>query len=195
MTIEDEALLPIGMNERGVNHAIVIESMVETIKRGVTKATKVFYDGGDQKFIIPVNGSALVHKEIAIEFMSHMKGVTADILKSITFEVTNVSDDSSMSFLDEVAIMLYIFCHTYSCRISPAILNFSYYATCNYSSVAFSLGNKEWPIDKISGPLRRIGLMAEANRLKVYLHGVATDDIKAAALASKIQYLDGDVIS
>ena len=194
-TVRDEALLSVGMDERSINHAIVQENMIETIRRGVTKATTLQYEGGGEKVIIPINGSALVYKEIATEFTALCKGIQAEILQSVIFEVTNVSDDSSMSFLDEGAIILYLFCHKYSCRISPATLNFSYYATCNYSSVAFSLGNKEWPIEKISGPLRRIGLMAEASRLNVCLHGVATDEIRSAALASKIQYIDGEIVT
>lgn len=190
-----EALLGLGIEEKKIDERLVLENMLGTVRQGCYKATELVSGGGDEKVIVPVNGLALTNKDIASAFTEYCKGVPEDVLQGLVFEVTNVSDGAAMSFLDEVAIILYLFCCTYSCRISPATTEYSYYATCNYTSVSLSLGNKSWPLDKLGPLLSRIYAKAEDSRIKVYLHGIPDTETRTAAEATGIRYLDGNGVT
>ncbi|MBF0248316.1 MAG: hypothetical protein HQL36_09650 [Alphaproteobacteria bacterium] len=189
--VSDEMLLSQGMDVKSVNTALVVENMLGTVRRGFAKALAQVNEGNGKLVIIPINGAALVRKEIATEFTAFCKTVPQEVFQAVVFEVTNVSDASAMSFLDEVAIVLYLFCATYSCRISPLTQNYSFYATCNYASVTLALGGQKLPVEKLGPHLQRVSQKAETSRLDVYLHGVPDTETKAAVERSGIRYMDG----
>lgn len=192
--IEDEALLSQGMEGRSIVERIVLDNMLGTIDHALSKAMAIHAESRDEVIIVPINGAALLYKNIATEFTAHCKKVPPAVLQLVIFEVVNSADESTMSFLDEIAVILYLFCLTYSCRISPATPDYTYYATCNYSAVSFWLGNRNWPLAKLSPLLTLMAQKAEKSRLKIYLHGVGSAPIRDAAAQAGIHYLDGNAI-
>lgn len=193
--IEDEALLGLGWEERQRNVKGVTRTMLAVLEAGFGTARRLIDEGAsDTKVIVPLFGAAFVDKSVASAFTEACKAQPRAIHEQIVFEVTGVDDEVAMSWLDEVAIVLYLFCLSYICRVSPRSRNFSFQATCNYAGVSLDLGNKPWPVDRVGPFLAEFAVKCEAARLKAYVHGVGTAELAAAAVAAGVRYMDGAAV-
>jgi len=165
--------------------------MIHTLDMAAARAGLMVNTGDDRKLIVPVNGSALAHKGIASALTERCREFSRDIAQSIIFEVTNAEDDKSMAVLDEIAIILYPFCLTYSARIKPKTQNLKLYAACNYTGIALHLKDKPWPMKAVGGYFEDLTARTESNRLKAYCHGLGTPELVEAALAAGVRFVSG----
>lgn len=189
-TLNDDRVLMRGWEEKPRVERIVAD-MLPTLTAGFSKAAKLAAEGSETCVIVPVHGMALTHKEIASEFTAACKAFPRESHQRVIFEVLGMTEEQSISFLDDVAIVLYSFCLTYGARVSPKAPNFKYYATCNYTGVSLAMLDREWPADKVRGYFERFVAGAEASRLKSYVHGVGTAEIKAITSECGVRFVSG----
>ncbi|MFA7429658.1 MAG: hypothetical protein WCZ23_05855 [Rhodospirillaceae bacterium] len=189
--LSDDTLLSSGMAGRTVNDALLIKMMLRTLEMAGVRAALMAKTGDTRKIIIPVNGAALAIPAVAAAFADGCRTFIRDLSQSILFEVTNMDDEKSMGYLDEVAILLYPFCLTYSARILPKTQNFKLYATTNYSGIALHLRDKPWPMKAVGSYFDDLVKRSEANRLKAYCHGLGSVELVEAALAAGVRFVSG----
>jgi len=192
--VADDALLGEGSGGRVVNEKLLIKNMEGTLQAGMQKAKQIAASGEDIKIIIPINGLALLVKAVAVEFSNICRPLDDAVRQAVIFEVTNIVDVNRMSFLDDIAIVLFPFCLTYGMRVLPSMRDFSICATCNYSGVALDLKNKPWPAKDVGAHLTNFAKATEANRLKAYVHGIATPELMAAAIEAGVRFIDGAAV-
>ncbi|MEO5336382.1 MAG: hypothetical protein H7841_05760 [Magnetospirillum sp. WYHS-4] len=192
--LSDDAVLGDGLNGDRVNSALLLSDMSWTTYHGIKKAEELLNQGSDIKVIVPINGVALTYKPIASEFVRLCKSVPERVWSSTIFEVTNVNNVERMSFLDDIAVILYSFCLTFGARILPTCRDLKIYSTCNYSGVALTMGNRPMDVEKIRPFLRDFAERTERCRLKAYLHDIATPEIVDLARETGIRFVDGNVV-
>ena len=188
--LTDSGLLERGFGPKGLDsREAVVEAMTRTMDFGIERAKYLAATGDDARVIIPVNGRALMHRDLAGAFTAHCRTYDDQVTDRLIYEVTNVSDQAAQSHLDEVAAVLYLFCKTYGCRISPRTPNLQIYTACNYAGVALDMGRQNLPPDKVRDFLNRFVEKAEAWRLKAYLHGVADDTLRTIAHDAGVRFV------
>lgn len=190
----DDVLLGEGGGGRVANEKLLIRNMEGTLQAGLHKAKQMAASGDNTKIVIPVNGPALLIKAVAVEFSNICRPLDDAVRQAVIFEATNVVDAKRMSVLDDIAIVLFPFCLTYGIRVLPSMRDFSVCATCNYSGVALDLKNRPWPVKDVSAFLVNFAKATEANRLKAYVHGIATPELMAAAVEAGIRFIDGAAV-
>lgn len=189
--LDDEDLLAIGMTGRTVNEAAVTKVMVRTLEMASVRANLMASTGDDRKILVPVNGAALSRRSIAGVFTEACRTFTREHTERLLFEATNMDDEKSQAFLDEVAILLYPFCLTYSARALPRTQNFKLYATTNFAGIALHLRDKPWPMKALGTYFADLVDRAEKSRLKAYCHGLGTPELVDAALAAGVRFVSG----
>lgn len=189
--LSDDALLAAGLEGRNPNESLVTKTMLRTLEMAGVRATLMAKTQDPRKLIVPVNGSALALPNVATAFAGGCRTFIRDHGPSILFEVTNMDDEKSMGYLDEVAILLYPFCLTYSARILPKTQNLKLYATTNYSGIALHLRDKPWPMKAVGSYFEDLVARTETNRLKAYCHGVGSLELVDAALAAGVRFISG----
>ncbi|MEO5375585.1 MAG: hypothetical protein H7840_15160 [Alphaproteobacteria bacterium] len=189
--VVDDVLLAEGMGERAVNEKTLAGNMMQTITVAATHARRLAHQDGDATLIVPINGAALTYKDIAGTFSSACRQLEADIRRMLVFEVTNVADTVRMSYLDDIAIILHLFCKAYIGRVTPKSQDFKIFATCNYAGVSLPLMDKPWPADKVGPYLSAFVTRAQKSRLSAYVHGVGSPAIAEAATTAGAHFIDG----
>lgn len=189
--LSDEALLAEGLAGRTVNEALLIKTMLRTLEMAAVRAALLAKTGDGRKIIVPVNGAALAIPAVATAFAEGCRTFIRDLGPNILFEATNMDDEKSMGYLDEVAILLYPFCLTYAARILPKTQNLKLYATTNYSGIALHLRDKPWPMKAVGSYFDDLVKRSEANRLKAYCHGLGSTELVDAALAAGVRFVSG----
>lgn len=198
--IFDEELLNIGLGEKAVDKTALISGIVLTAKAVHEKLTALSASGDNSKVIVPINGAALAHKDVATEFVSVYKKFSTEMRKCIVFEVTNLTQNS-MSYADDIALLMYAYCYTYEMRVPLSILNpknlhnFSMFSTCNYSGICISLKNRNWPTSTLFPYLKLFATMTEQSSMKGYIHGVANKETFDYIKTLNIRFVDGEYIS
>ncbi|MBF0304318.1 MAG: hypothetical protein HQL41_01520 [Alphaproteobacteria bacterium] len=193
--IEDEALLGLGWEERQRNVKAVTRTMLDVVEAGFDTAYRLIEAGEAQtKVIVPLFGAAFVDKSVASAFTEACKAQPPDVHRRIVFEVTGVGDEVAMSWLDDVAIVLHLFCLSYTCRVTPRSRNFTFHATCNYSGVSLDLANKPWPVDRVGPFLVDFVAKCKIARLRAYVHGVGSAELAAAAIEAGVRFMDGSAV-
>lgn len=190
-SIADEDLLALGTTGRSLKPDIVTRTMLHTVDMAAARAGMMVNSGDDRKLIVPVNGTALAHRDIASALTERCRELSRDVTQVLIFEVTNAEDDKSLSVLDEIAIILYPFCLTYSARIKPKTQDLKLYASCNYTGIALHLKDKPWPMKAVGGYFEDLTRRAEASRLKAYCHGLGSPDLVDAALNAGVRFVCG----
>lgn len=189
--LSDDALLAAGLEGRSRTESVVVKTLLRTLEMAGVRASLMAKTNDPRKLIVPVNGSALAIPAIATAFAEGCRTFIRDLGPSIVFEVTNMDDEKSMGYLDEVAILLYPFCLTYSARILPKTQNLKLYATTNYTGIALHLRDKPWPMKAVGSYFDDLVARTESNRLKAYCHGVGSLELVDAALAAGVRYIAG----
>lgn len=123
----------------------------------------------------------LALKEVAAEFAVECRQFEDDLKGLLVVEVFNFPMKLDIGLLDDIAVILHAFSPVYLARPNPGWTDFRVFANCNFQGVALDLRNKPWPVDKVAPYLQEFVNSARANRLPVYLHGVATSQIADAA--------------
>lgn len=190
-TAADEELLALGTGGRGGMSDVVVRTMLHTLDMAAARAGMMRAGGDGRKLIVPVNGAALARREIASVLTERCRELSREITQALIFEVTNAEDDTSLSVLDEIAIILHPFCLTYSARIKPKTQDLKLYATCNYTGIALHLKDKPWPMKAVGGYFADLTQRTEASRLKAYCHGLGTPELVEAALSAGVRFVSG----
>lgn len=191
VAMADEELLAVGTSGRTWRPELTLRVMLQTLEMAAARAGLMVNSGDDRKLIVPLNGSALTSREVASALTERCRQLSREVAQTLIFEVTNAEDDKSLSVLDEIAIILYPFCLTYSARIKPKTQNLKLYAACNYTGIALHLKDKPWPMKAVGGYFEDLTERAERNRLKAYCHGLGTPELVEAALAAGLRFVSG----
>lgn len=189
--LSDDVLLGAGLEGRTVNEALLIKMMLRTLEMASVRAALMAKNNDARKIIIPVNGAGLAIPAVATAFAEGCRTFIRDLGPNILFEATNMDDEKSMGYLDEVAILLYPFCLTYAARILPKSQNLKLYATTNYTGIALHLRDKPWPMKAVGSYFDDLVKRSETNRLKAYCHGLGSVDLVEAALAAGVRFVSG----
>jgi len=190
--VRGDPLLTEGEGKRKINTAVLARNVCLTVRTTVDHMRRA----GDEEgvFVIPINGKALSFKDIASDFTAECKGIEKELIERIIFEVVNVDDSVTMSYLDDIAIILYSYCHIYIAKVSLNVSHLSFFATCNYAGISLDLMGKAWPADKVGAYFQQFQERAETNRLLTYVHGIGTPEIAEASRAAGINFIDGKAV-
>ncbi|MBF0561130.1 MAG: hypothetical protein HQL37_03730 [Alphaproteobacteria bacterium] len=190
--VAEDILLSEGLEDRAVNEKLVSTNMIRTLDGAVSLGRRLFNRGeAAATILVPINGMALTRKEIVGAFTNACRRIEDEIKAMLIFEVTNIADTVRMSYLDDIAIILFLFCRGYIGRISPKITDLRIFGTCNYHGVSLPLMDKPWPAATVNPYLTNFVANAQSNRLKAYLHGVGTPAIAEMATIAGVNFLDG----
>lgn len=188
--VEDEELLAVGTYDLSGRDPIA-RTMLLTLETAVEKIPGFLKLAPDVKCIIPVNAALLHHRETASLFTTFCRSHARHLTSALIFEVVNITGDQAMSHLDEIALLLYPFCLTYSARIAPKTQDLRLYASCNYSGIALDLKGKPWPMKAVGGYFEDLVSRSEQHRLKAYCHGIGSAELADAARQAGIRFLSG----
>lgn len=191
----DEDVLALGTDGQAINDNLVVKTMLATLTAGVAKARKLVLQGSEAKVLLPINGAALIMKQVAAEFANFNRHLEEPVRQSIAYEVTNINDDQKLSYLDDIAIVLYPFCATYGARASLKTANYKVYSACNYNNISINLLDKPWPVQQLETYLQNYANLTGASRLNAYVHGLGTPALAEAAMAAGLRFLSGKGVS
>lgn len=188
--VEDEDLLAVGTYDLSGGDPIA-RTMMLTLEAAIEKIPAFLRLAPDVKCIIPVNAALLQNRDTASQFTTFCRTHARHLTSALIFEVVNITGDQGMSHLDEIALLLYPFCLTYSARIAPKTQDLRLYASCNYSGIALDLKGKPWPMKAVGGYFEDLVSRSEQHRLKAYCHGLGSPDLAEAAQQAGIRFLSG----
>ncbi len=192
--LSDEAFLASGSKEdQSLDAAPAITNMRLTLDAAFQKARELA--GGGAGLIAPINGQGLANETMANIFTSVCQENGKDAVGDIVFEVTNASDQATMDFLDELAVVMFPFCKAYTARVPLDVPDVKVYCTCNYAGVAIDLENKPWTGEEVGDRLAALVQMAEGANLKAHVHGIGTEEVLSIAQAAGAHLIDGDAVS
>ncbi|MFN3077059.1 MAG: hypothetical protein ABT940_09315 [Alphaproteobacteria bacterium] len=194
-SLDAASLLTAGTEGKGFNEPLVRRNLETVVNAGLRKAEALSGEGQGRKVIIPLNGVALAKKAIAGDFANLCRSASEKSRSHVVFEVTNLLDEQRMSFLDDVAIVLYPFCQEYHARVSLKSQSFKVYATCNYTGISVDLLNKPWPLDAVGPHMKSLFARAEESRLKVCVHGVGNSKLAEFFRELGVHYMSGEGVS
>jgi hypothetical protein len=189
--VADTDLLALGMSATVPRPRLTVRAMLHTMDMAAARAGLMVNAGDPRKLIVPVNGVALARKDIASALTERCREFGRDVAQTLIFEVTNTETGASLGVLDEIAIILYPFCLTYSARILPKAQDLKLYASCNYAGVALHMKDKPWPMKAVGGYFDDFTARTEAQRLKAYCHGLGTPALVEAALSAGVRFVSG----
>lgn len=191
----DEELLAVGTYDASGATNTINRTLMLTMEAAVERATALIRQSPDVKCIVPVNGAALHDKDTATQFTNYCRSYARHLSQTLIFEVVCISGSNAMSYLDEIAIILYPFCLTYSARITPKTQDLRLYATCNYSGIALDLKDKPWPMKAVGSYFDDLVRRSEQHRLKAYCHGLGSPELADAARQAGVRYLSGSGVN
>lgn len=194
-SMSDEDVLVLGTEGRSLSLGLVQRLMTGIVGGALEKAAALTAEGAGHKVVVPINGWALTHREVASTFTDLCRRYRGDVHQSVIFEITNMTNENRLSHLDDIAIILYPFCLTYTARILPKTQDLKHYAACNYTGISLYLKNKPWPMAALGTYFSDLVRRTEANRLKAYCHGLGSVELTGAAREAGVRFLSGSGVS
>lgn len=189
--LEDEELLAVGTYDASGIGNTITRTMILTLEAAIEIIPAFLKLSPDLKCIVPLNAAMLHDRHTASLFTTFCRTHARHLAPSLIFEVVNITGEQVMSHLDEIALILYPFCLTYSARIAPKTQNLRLYASCNYSGIALDLKGRPWPMKAVGGYFADLVSRSEQHRLKAYCHGLGTAELADAARQAGIRFISG----
>lgn len=191
----DEEFLKQGSDSRSANTKQLAASHAFVVRQAGRKLAELEADGNAAaKVIVPLSGVALMHRDVAGRFTEECRAIPRAAYSRLIFEITGLTDESKMSYLDDLAIILHAFCDQYIARITPTLPDPKIFSTCNYAALTLHLMDKPWPIAALRPQLTRMVERARNARLETILYGVGTDEILEMAREIGFDFAGGAAV-
>lgn len=189
-----DAVLLKGTEGKALDVKTIAKTTTWLVSEGIKFLRNLRNSGEVGMVVVPLNARGLILKQVASEFAAACRALDNDLVGRFIIEVCHFPKIVDMSFLDDLAILLYPFSPIYIARPNTGWTDFKLIANCNYQGVAIDLQDKAWPAEKVGPFLAEFVRNARSNRLPAYLHGVGSPAIASAGNEAGFDFLDGRLI-
>ena len=165
------------------------------LSKAFSDLTDAHAEGNRVRLIVPVNAMALAESEASTVLVNAFKELNESLRKAVIIEVFDFPDDVYIDTLADITIPLLPFFDYYLASPVADERDFTVYATTNYFGISLDLENMDGPKAEIAKTLDTAAAGAEMRKLKLYVQGIAGDDMRAIAERYDPFAKDGPIFS
>jgi EAL domain-containing protein (putative c-di-GMP-specific phosphodiesterase class I) len=145
--------------------------------------------------IVPVHYSTMEQPRLMAPFMDLSAKAAEEARKLLVFELLGVPVGLSRFKLQEPITQLRSRCRALVVRSGVDFTNFESYRDLGVHAVGMDASEYPWKEAKMIAFLEQFAAVAQRFRLQSFVHGVPTNSLTVAAVASGYTYVDGPAIA
>lgn len=149
------------------------------LSKAFTDLTYAHAEGKRVRLIVPVNAMALAESEAGTVLVAAFKELSQALRKFVVIEVFDFPDAMHIDSLADITIPLLPFFDYYLALPIAGEKDFTVYATTNYFGISIDLENMNGSEEEIAKTLGVADSGAKTRKLKLYVQGIAGDDMRA----------------
>ncbi len=151
------------------------------LSKAFTDLTYAHAEGNRVRLMVPVNAMALAESEASTVLVAAFKELNEPLRKFVVIEVFDFPDDVYIDTLADITVPLLPFFDYYLALPVADERDFTVYATTNYFGISLDLENMDGTKEEIAKTIGIAAAGAEMRKLKLYVQGIAGNDMRVIA--------------
>jgi EAL domain-containing protein (putative c-di-GMP-specific phosphodiesterase class I) len=169
---------------------------IATCQQAIAGVQSLLQHGQKALMIVPVHYSTIEQARFLAAFVDTIGKASDDAKKLIVFEILGVPTGLSRFKLHEPLSHVRARCRGIVVRTGADFSNFEMYRELGVHAVGLdAFEYRSWKEQKLIVLLEQFGTLAQRYRLHSFVHGVQTNSMTVAAVASGFTYVDGPAIA